>query len=95
MRRFTWDAKKARSNLADHKVAFETACTVFDDPNAQIRLDDEPTEERWRITGMTREGALLFVVYTERDENEGIHTHIISARKTTKRERETYFAGDP
>ena len=55
MRRFTWDAKKARGNLAGHKVVFETAVTVFTDPNAQIRLDDDPTEERWRITGQAME----------------------------------------
>ena len=94
MRTFTWDPKKARSNLTAHKVGFDSVNTVFDDPKAQVRLDIEPTEERWRITGMTSDGTLLFVVYTERDDDADIIIHIISARKATRRERETYFASD-
>ena len=45
VRKFTWDPQKARSNLAAHKVGFDSVKTVFDDPNAQVRLDDEPIEE--------------------------------------------------
>ncbi len=29
---FEWDAKKARANLKNHRVGFEEAKTVFNDP---------------------------------------------------------------
>jgi uncharacterized protein len=32
--RFEWDEEKSRTNLAKHKVSFETAISVFDDPLA-------------------------------------------------------------
>ena len=32
--RFEWDEDKNRRNLAKHKVSFETAKSVFDDPRA-------------------------------------------------------------
>ena len=33
---FEWDAKKARSNKATHRVDFREVLTVFADPLAQI-----------------------------------------------------------
>jgi uncharacterized protein len=51
--RFEWDEEKNRSNLAKHKVSFETAISVFDDPFAlsiQDRVVDG--EERWQTSGM-------------------------------------------
>jgi hypothetical protein len=32
--RLAWEARKNRSNLAKHKVSFETATLVFADPHA-------------------------------------------------------------
>ena len=46
--RFFWDDEKNRRNRIKHKVSFETAILVFDDPNAlsiQDRIVDG--EERW------------------------------------------------
>lgn len=37
---FEWHKVKAASNLKKHKVSFEEASTVFDDPLAAI-FDDE------------------------------------------------------
>ena len=37
---FEWDKKKAAANLKKHKVTFDEATTVFDDPLAYI-FDDE------------------------------------------------------
>ena len=42
---FEWDKKKAISNLKDHKVSFDEASTVFDDPLAYI-FDDEDHSNR-------------------------------------------------
>lgn len=39
--RFEWDKKKAASNLKKHKVSFDEAMTVFDDPLANIFDDEE------------------------------------------------------
>lgn len=32
--RFIWDENKNRRNRAKHKISFETASLVFDDPHA-------------------------------------------------------------
>jgi hypothetical protein len=87
---FEWDAAKARSNLAKHRVGFEAACLVFDDVFAVDRLDVNSGggEIRYTITGMAN-GVLLSVVYTERAGR----TRIISARKATKHEQADYHRG--
>jgi uncharacterized DUF497 family protein len=85
---FEWDAAKARSNFAKHKVSFEAACLVFDDLFALDRLDgaDQSGEARYVLTGMARD-VLLTVVYTQRGER----TRIISARKATRHEQSEYY----
>lgn len=86
--RFEWDDEKARANLAKHKVSFETACGVFGDANAIDELDDrlDYDEERSNRTGLVA-GRLLTVTYTVRGE----HVRIISARKATQHEQDSYF----
>ena len=85
---FEWDPVKARANRAKHRVHFEAAAGVFFDPGRIVELDgSEPNEERWNTIGLAG-NRLLFVVYTERD-NDVIR--IISARKATKREEQDYF----
>jgi uncharacterized DUF497 family protein len=37
--RFAWDEKKNRLNLVKHKVSFETAALVFEDPHSVSRSD--------------------------------------------------------
>jgi len=77
-----WDSKKARQNIKDHGVSFETAQYVFSDPERLERLDrsekNTSSEERWQTLGMVDK--VLFVVYTERGRNK----HIISARLADK-----------
>ena len=85
---FEWDAAKAHSNLAKHRVSFEAARLVFADVFALDRLGeaDSGTEVRSIVTGMAN-GVLLTVVYTERDGR----TRIISARRATKNEQREYY----
>jgi uncharacterized protein len=84
---FEWDDRKAASNARKHDVTFELARRAFDDPQAIDWLDeDEQDEERALLTGMAG-NALLTVCYVER----GPRKRIISARKATKVEQETYF----
>jgi uncharacterized DUF497 family protein len=85
--RFEWDDEKARANLARHRVSFESATTVFDDPNAVIEADDDVEEARWRTIGVSSNG-LLFVVWTERFHNV---IRIISARRATRHEQDRYY----
>lgn len=88
--RFEWDEEKNRSNRAKHKVSFERAKRVFDDPHHLSLRDDRETEERWLTFGLVDGAVVLVVAHTlEGDDDEEI-IRIISARKATRRERERY-----
>jgi len=74
--------------LKKHGVSFEEAKTVFDNPLAVI-FDDEAhsvDEQREIIIGHSRQNRLLLIAFTERSGN----VRIISARLTTRNEREDY-----
>jgi len=90
---FEWDANKARINLSKHKVSFEEAKTLFNDP-LLITFPDEyhsDTEERYISIGCSARGRILLVVHTERRETEdSVVIRIISCRKATPAERKTY-----
>jgi uncharacterized DUF497 family protein len=88
--RFEWDEDKNRRNLAKHKVSFETAKSVFDDPRA-LSIQDRVVEgeERWQTVGMVS-GTLLLVAYSYRDEAGDSVTRLISARKAIPHERRAY-----
>ncbi len=87
--RFEWDEAKNRSNLAKHKVSFETAKLVFDDPG-QVSVQDRIVdgEERWQTLGMVS-GVVVIVAHTW-EEHSGQVIRLISARKATARERRVY-----
>lgn len=98
---FTWDEAKNRSNRKKHKLSFETAARVFDDPfhlSVQDRVEDG--EERWQTLGQVDGIMLLLVAHTvaEGEPGEGSGEpveviHIISARKAEKHERRRYEEG--
>ena len=73
---FEWDDEKARSNWRNHRVTFEEARAVSDDPNRIESLDDDPDKERWIVIGLAS-GICLAVTFTERNQR----TRMISARK--------------
>ena len=83
-----WNKTKAKLNYAKHGVSFDLAKEVFNDPFAIEFLDDRQDygEERLVMMGMV-EGRLIYVVYTERADA----IRLISARRATKNEQETYF----
>lgn len=90
---FEWDENKARENLRKHKVSFEEAKTVFNDPLLITFLDEyhSKTEERYISIGIAASNRLLLVVHTEHEETEkAILIRIISCRKATVVERRTY-----
>jgi len=69
-------------------VDFEEAATAFGDQlSLTIRDPDHSVgEERWLLVGETSAGRLVVVAYTER----GDEIRLITARSTTRRERQTY-----
>jgi len=51
--RFLWDEKKSRMNVAKHKVSFEVASLVFEDPHSISQFDRiKDGEERWQTLGV-------------------------------------------
>ena len=88
---FEWDEEKAAANLADHKVSFDEAKTVFDDPLYVDFYDPDHSyaEHRYLIVGESRQGRLLIVSYTERGDT----VRLISAREVTSAERKAYEEG--
>jgi uncharacterized DUF497 family protein len=87
---FEWEENKNRSNVAKHKVSFNTAISVFDDQHALSILDRIiDGEERWQTLGMIA-GIVLLVAHTWREEDGDEVIHLISARKATPSERRAY-----
>lgn len=94
--RWIWTVEKDAINRRKHKIGFETASLVFDDPLAVSRRDVYPDEERWQTIGIIGQ-VIVLVVHTmpERDDATGEETgRIISARKATPHERRMYEEGD-
>lgn len=85
---FEWDPNKADANLAKHGVSFEEALTVFADPLARIFDDKQHSEQERReiIIGHSVGQHLLLVCFVEVDRR----VRLLSARRTTRREREDY-----
>lgn len=87
---FVWDEPKASANRKKHKVSFEEAQTVFEDPEA-LRIydpDHSEEEERFLLLGLSSNIRVLVVCHCYRESEEQIR--IISARKATKTESLTY-----
>ena len=90
---FLWDPKKAKINRTKHKITFEEATTVFYDPRA-ILLDDpdhSENEDRFLIIGISWSLKTLVVSHCYKETQEDIR--IISARKATRKEKNTYERG--
>jgi uncharacterized DUF497 family protein len=85
---FDWDPGKASKNLSNHRVAFDEAKTVFDDPMFITVLDEEHSidEERYITIGLSNKGRLLMVAHTGKNGR----IRIISARKATRKEEGFY-----
>ena len=92
MTRFEWDSAKALANQRKHRVRFEDAMHVFEDPFAlfeQERVDDAG-ESRWQAIGIAGGVAVLLVAHTVREGDGGEIVRLISARLATRKERQRY-----
>ncbi|MGB0123138.1 MAG: BrnT family toxin [Silvibacterium sp.] len=85
---FSWDSRKAASNLKKHGIPFPIATRVFLDEYRIERLDESEDygESRFTTTGIV-DGLEIVVVYTLREDN----VRVISARKADPDEIEAYW----
>lgn len=84
---FTWDEKKRRINLKDHRLDFIDAEEVF--AGVTFTFEDDRFdygERRWVTLGLLR-GVVVSIVHTEAEAE----IHIISRRKATKRENKIFY----
>jgi len=88
---FEWDENKNKVNQQKHRISFEEAATVFNDPFFIDFYDPDHSydEKRYIITGQSQRGCLLIVSYTEQENM----IRLIRARKATKKERKVYEKG--
>ena len=87
---FEWDEEKNSINKIKHRISFETAAHVFDDPDYIEMFDFEHSSEEDCYIAIGKVGDILFVVFTERREV----IRLISARLATERERRLYYDQD-
>jgi uncharacterized DUF497 family protein len=85
---FEWDEEKDHLNQRKHGVSFDEAKTVFGDPRSITVHDEQHSDEedRYIDVGVSSRNRVIVVSYTERGPN----IRIISCRKATKSERNTY-----
>jgi uncharacterized DUF497 family protein len=85
---FEWDPDKAKQNRRKHRVSFHEAATVFGDHFSVTYPDPDhsTSEQRFITVGLSGADRVLIVAHVDRSEI----VRIISARKTTQRERKQY-----
>ncbi len=87
---YEYDEEKNKANIKKHKISFEEAITVFQDPLLKIARDPSPWEERFLAIGTSIKNRELLVVYCERQKGHQEIIRIVSARKLTPKERRNY-----
>lgn len=88
--KFEWDENKNTINKEKHKISFETAAYVFDDPYYIEMFDFEHSVDEDRYIAIGKVGDIVFVVFTERKDT----IRLISARLATNAERSLYYDQD-
>ena len=86
----SWDPQKARANTLKHGVLFEDAELALTDPLALTCEDpDGEDEQRFVTVGADAVGRIVTVVHSYRDAE----VRLISARRATRKERDSYARG--
>ena len=88
---FEWDKNKDKINREKHGISFHEAKTVLRLSSPKLTKDDylhSQHEQRYETIGRSKRDKVLTVIHTR----EGNRVRIISARKSTKSEREDYYA---
>ncbi len=88
--RFTWDLRKSERNFAERAFDFAFAASIFAGPTLE-RIDTrQDYGEVRRIAIGQSDGILLTIVYTDRAEAGEVVRRIISARVSSRHERQAY-----
>jgi uncharacterized DUF497 family protein len=88
---YTWDPSKSDANLWDRGFDFEFATLIFEDPTLEKEDQRRPYGEKRVVAVGVAEHQFLTVVFTDRVGPEGdVIRRIISARRSSKRERQAY-----
>jgi uncharacterized DUF497 family protein len=91
MLRFEWDQGKNEINRRKHRVGFETAKLVFDDPNCLTFVERvKDGEERWHAIEVVDGRMIVTVVHTYWPSGSDEIIRIISARRADAEERKQY-----
>jgi len=84
---FEWDETKCLANLRKHGIDFTDVPPVFDGDIVTVEDNRYGYGEQRFVTFGLLQGRVIAVVHTEREDS----IRIISARKATKYEQQTYF----
>ncbi len=86
-----WSDEKSLLNKRQHKLSFEVAWLVFDDPFSVAKQDyiDDNDEMRYQTLGLVK-GVLIFVAHVNRVIEGNEEPWLISARKADKYEEKIY-----
>ena len=85
-----WVEDKNFINKEKHKISFETAAYVFDDPYYIEMFDFEHSVDEDKYIAIGKVGDVLFVAFTERKDA----IRLFSARLATNSERRLYYDQD-
>ncbi|HEY6321870.1 MAG TPA: BrnT family toxin [Thermoanaerobaculia bacterium] len=83
-----WDEAKREENLRKHGIDFVGVEMLFEGFTATIEDDRLDYGEQRFVTFGTMDGRVVAVVHTEQSDS----IRIISIRKATKREEQSYFS---
>jgi uncharacterized DUF497 family protein len=86
MAKFSWDDQKNNSNQEKHKISFEDAIDIFNDPDRINYKSTRKGEQRFKTIGKAFQ-AIIIVIFTTRK----LVVRIISARRASKKERREYL----
>jgi len=87
---FTWTDKKNKQNKKKHGLYLSEVVGVFDDAHLIEWYDKEHSsmgEDRYICLGKLHDTVILFVVFTEKDDD----IHLIMARKAEPTEERVYY----
>lgn len=84
---FSWDERKRKNNVRHHGFDFADAETVFEGFTLTVGDDRFPYGEQRFITLGMLKGTVVVIAHTERNEI----IRVISMRKATRNEQETFF----
>jgi hypothetical protein len=85
--------RESSKELGKHRIAFEEAASVLQNPKSMTTYDPDhsESEERWVTLGISNLGRLIVVCHTFHEQyHDSAAVRIYSARKATRREIRAY-----